>query len=88
MADSEKGVHELLRELQSQLDQVRSPEDRERLTNLVTDIRSRLGAHLDEDPQQELIDELREEVIEFEADHPDAAATIHSLINMLSNLGI
>ena len=35
-----------------------------------------------------MIEELRDEVIQFEARHPDAAATIHNLINMLSSLGL
>ena len=88
MSENHEGIHDLLRELREKLDNLHAPEERERLTRLADDIEGRMTAHLNEDHQQELIDELRDEVIQFEARHPDAAATIHSLINMLSSLGL
>jgi hypothetical protein len=88
MKENNEGVHDLLRELRDKLENVTSPEERDRLGNLVNDIEGRLTAHLNEDHHQEVIEELRDEVIQFEARHPDAAATIHNLINMLSSLGL
>ncbi|MFK7954991.1 MAG: DUF4404 family protein [Lysobacterales bacterium] len=38
--------------------------------------------------QQHLIDELSREATALEAQHPDTMATVRTLINMLSNLGI
>jgi hypothetical protein len=90
MSENQKGVHELLRELKDQLDRVaaQSSEKRTRLENLIANIEGRLNSHINEDYQQELVDEISEEVVEFEADHPTAAATIRSIINMLSSLGL
>ena len=90
MSENQKGVHELLRELKDQLDGVaaQSSEKRTRLENLIANIEGRLNSHINEDYQQELVDEISEEVVEFEADHPTAAATIRSIINMLSSLGL
>lgn len=90
MSENQQGVHELLRELTSQLDDIgsQSPEKRIRLESLIANIEGRLSSHINEDYQQELVDEISEEVVEFEADHPTAAATIRSIINMLSSLGL
>lgn len=90
MSENQKGVHELLRELKEQLDGVgaQSPEKRTRLENLIANIEGRLNSHINEDYQQELVEEISEEVVEFEADHPTAAATIRSIVNMLSSAGL
>lgn len=90
MSENQRGVHELLRELKDQLDGVaaQSPEKRTRLENLISNIEGRLNSHINEDYHQELVDEISEEVVEFEADHPTAAAIIRSIINTLSSLGL
>ena len=90
MSENQQGIHELLRELKDQLDGIgsQSSEKRLRLENLIANIEGRLSSHINEDYQQELVDEISEEVVEFEADHPNAAATIRNIINMLSGLGL
>ena len=90
MSEKQQGVHELLRELKDQLDGIgsQSSEKRVRLENLIANIEGRLSSHINEDYQQELVDEISEEVVEFETDHPNAAATIRNIINMLSGLGL
>jgi hypothetical protein len=88
MSKDQQGISDLLRELRETTARIDSPEEKQRLTQLAADIEARLDAHLNEDHQQELIDQMRDEVMRFEASHPDAAATIHNLVNMLSNLGL
>ena len=90
MSENQQGIHELLRELKDQLDGIgsQSSEKRMRLENLIANIEGRLSSHINEDYQQELVDEISEEVVEFETDHPNAAATIRNIINMLSGLGL
>ena len=90
MSENQQGIHELLRELKDQLDGIgsQSSEKRLRLENLIANIEGRLSSHINEDYQQELVDEISEEVVEFETDHPNAAATIRNIINMLSGLGL
>ena len=80
----------MLSELKSELDRISdgNPEEQTQLRGLVDTIEARIHAHLGEDPQQELFDEITEEVVEFENDHPEFAATVRNLVNMLSNLGI
>lgn len=90
MTGENAGLHELLADLKDELDRIseHTEEDQEDLRGLVDTIEARINAHLGEDPQQELFEEITEEVVEFENDHPEFAATIRSLVNMLSNLGI
>ena len=90
MSENQQGVHELLRELKDQLDGIgsQSSEKRMRLENLIANIEGRLSSHINEDYHQELVDEISEEVVEFETDYPNAAATIRNIINMLSSLGL
>jgi len=90
MSENQQGIREQLRELKDQLDSVgaQSSEKRVRLENLIDSIESRLNSHINEDHHQELVEEISEEVVEFESDHPMAAATIRNIINMLSNLGL
>lgn len=82
-------LYELLNELKTELDRVELDEQRSaQLEALMNSIEARIAVHLDEDPQQDLLDEINEEALEFETDHPDIVATVRSLVNMLSNLGI
>ena len=84
------GVHDLINKLKSELDNLSDddPAKGEELAALIGTIEDRLGAHLEEDHQSELLDELNEEVLNFESEHPEFAGTIRGLINMLSNLGL
>ena len=90
MTGEHAGLHQLLAELKSELDRISEddPGRQTELRGLVDTIEARIHAHLEEDPQQELFDEITEEVVEFENDHPEFAATVRNLVNMLSNLGI
>lgn len=84
------GLHELINRLKRELEDLdrADPRKSEELGVLIETIEDRLGAHLEEDHQHELLDELNEEVVNFESEHPEFAGTIRSLINMLSNLGL
>lgn len=84
------GVHELIAKLKRELEEIDDgdPGKSEELSALVETIEDRLEAHLEEDHQHELLDELNEEVVNFETEHPEFAGTIRNLINMLSNLGL
>ena len=83
-------MRELIEELRGELASAaeEDPAKRERLERLVESIDSRLEGHLAEDHQQELIDELREEAVEFEVEHPDVSATLRGFLQMLSSIGI
>ena len=90
MAAERAGLHQLLTELKCELDRISedNPDEQAKLRGLVDTIEARINARLEEDPQQELFEEITEEVVEFENDHPEFAATVRNLVNMLSNLGI
>lgn len=77
----------LLEQLRDELAQIKhgSVGGSERLDRLL----DRIDSHLDEEEEDsQIAEELREEAVEFELEHPDAAASIRTFLNMLSNLGI
>lgn len=86
----EQRLRQVIEDLRQELEQVASedPAKRERLERLRSSIDARLEGPVAADHQQELIEELRDEAVEFEVEHPDVSATLRGFLNMLSNIGI
>lgn len=87
MAQEQRSAHALIEDLKAELARapVDDPAARERLERIVARLDERVE---DEPPHQELVDELTEDVAEFEAAHPHLAATLRGFMNMLSSIGI
>jgi uncharacterized protein DUF4404 len=61
---------------------------RERLKQLIADIERRLDQAEDAEPHENLVERLRDELAQFEVEHPTLAAALESVLNTLSNAGI
>ena len=77
-------LSELLTELRSAIDEAEQTGNREHLARLVDELDRRLN----EDDDDGVVDELREEVTRFEAEHPRLAAAIGRAADALSALGL
>lgn len=58
------------------------------LTRLIDAMEKQLPETGHTSVQQDLLDEFNREASTLELEHPDTMATVRTLINMLSNLGI
>lgn len=89
-SDHDLRIQKIIQELKAELEnaEVADPDKRARLERLIESIDGRLEGHLEEDHHQELVEELREEAMEFDVEHPDISGTIRSFLNMLSSIGI
>jgi hypothetical protein len=77
-------LDELLKELRAAIDEAEQTGDRENLARLVDELDRRLN----EDDDEGIVDDLREEVTRFEAEHPRLAAVIGRAADALSALGL
>ena len=87
----ERNARDLIQDLRNELEQAADHEDparQERLERLIENIDARLEGRIGDEHHQEIVDELREEAVEFEVEHPDVSATIRGFLNMLSSIGI
>ncbi|MEM1089787.1 MAG: DUF4404 family protein [Pseudomonadota bacterium] len=79
----------LLESLRAELSQVTLDEARAaELTRLIDAMEEQIPAQDDPSVHPDLLEELNREATSLEVDHPDTVATVRTLINMLSNLGI
>jgi hypothetical protein len=85
-------LHERLRQLHAELQQIDSVDDESRamLQKLDGDIQALLNAKESERPHQYkgFGERLREGIERFEASHPDLALTMGQLADMLAKIGI
>ena len=77
-------LSELLSELRGAIDEAERTGEREHLARLVDELDRRLN----EDDDEGIVDDLREEVTRFEAEHPRLAAAIGRAADALSALGL
>ena len=77
-------LSELLAELRSAIDEAEQTGDKDRLAALVDELDRRLN----EDDDEGIVDDLRDEVSRFEAEHPRLAAAIGRAADALSALGL
>ncbi len=84
------GLHDLIKELRLELEkaELHDSDRSAKLRDLSAQIEARLDTHIEEDHQREIAEELNEEIVEFAAEHPELAASIRSIVNMLSSIGI
>jgi hypothetical protein len=75
---------ELLADLREAIDKAEQTGDKDELARLVDELDRRLN----EDDDEGLVDELRDEVTKWEAEHPRLAAAIGRAADALSALGL
>ncbi len=61
---------------------------RDRVQRLIADVEHRLEQAEDDEKDETLLDRIREELTEFEVEHPTVAAALETVMNTLSNAGI
>jgi len=85
------------KDLQSKLEQLRAeiekvaPEDaeaRERLDALLGEVEKAIDAESDEEVDDNLVENIRDAVSQFETAHPRATAILNDIMVTLSNMGI
>jgi hypothetical protein len=81
-------LHKSLERLRDEVNHLAADdiESRERLNNLITDLEVKLARPEDED--EGLMDNLKESIQHFEAEHPRATAILNDIMVTLSNMGI
>jgi hypothetical protein len=79
-----------LERLRAELDQLAKDnvEARTRLNGIISDVERRLSAPDDESLHRNLLDDIRETIHRFEAEHPRATAILNDIMVTLSNMGI
>ncbi len=77
-------LEELIAHLRAAIDEAEETGNRQELARLVDELDRRLN----EDDDEGIVDELREEVTRFEAEHPRLAAAIGRAADALSALGL
>jgi len=84
-----KQLQTLLQQLQQEITQLgeSSPEEKQRLENLVHEIESALNQDSAEQ-HATLLDSLRAKLIETETEHPTASGIVRRLMQTLSDMGI
>jgi hypothetical protein len=91
MADEHKKLRHSLEQLQSQLEEMRrlDPALAESLNATIGEAKAVLNQR-DAEPERHrsIADRLRNEVLKYEASHPDLAANLGAVVDALSNMGI
>ena len=84
-----KRLQALLQQLQEEIAQLdeSSPDEKQRLEQLVSDIESALGQETAEQ-HATMLDGLRAKLIETESDHPTASGVVRRLMQTLGDMGI
>ncbi len=77
-------LEELIAQLREAIDEAERTGDRDELARLVDELDRRLN----EEDHEGLVDDLRDQVSRFEADHPRLAAAIGRAADALSALGL
>ncbi len=78
-----------LERLRTEVNQVSesNPEARQALNALISDIEKKL-ADPSSDQDEGLVEKIREEIANFEAEHPRTTAILNDIMVTLSNMGI
>ena len=85
---SEQKLREELAQLKSVLQQAQLPEpQRQAMQQLLSDMEIELDSNL-ADRGKEFVEQLEQQVAEFEVNHPTLAGVINNLLLSLSNMGI
>ena len=87
------GEHDLqdkLQQLRAEIDMVAvdDSEARDRMNALLGEVEKTLDSESAEEVDDNLVQNLREAVSRFEADHPRATAILNDIMVTLSNMGI
>ena len=87
------GEHDLqdkLQQLRAEIDKVAvdDSEARDRMNALLGEVEKTLDSESAEEVDDNLVQNLREAVSRFEADHPRATAILNDIMVTLSNMGI
>ena len=86
---SKENLKQDLEKLRSEVNQIANdrPDSRKKLNSLINDLEKRIESETDEDDIG-LIENIREQISRFEAEHPRATAILNDIMVTLSNMGI
>lgn len=87
---TDKDIYKDLERLKKEINRSISPdsETKETLIALINDVEKRVEEPLDENQDDTLLENLKEAISRFEADHPRATAILNDIMVALSNMGI
>jgi hypothetical protein len=86
---SKETLRKDLERLRTEVNQLSSsqPQSQEKLNSLISNLESRIENEIDDDDGN-LVDEIRDYISRFEAEHPRATAILNDIMVTLSNMGI
>lgn len=87
---TEDELHSKLEKLRAEIEKVASNdiEARERMNALLGEVEKTLDAAPGAEVDDNLVENIREAISQFEADHPRATAILNDIMVTLSNMGI
>ncbi len=87
---NEKDLHQELEKLRSEIDEVARHDTaaKERMMELVNDVEKSVDDAYEEEIDDNLLENIRETITQFETDHPRATAILNDIMVTLSNMGI
>lgn len=85
-----KDLHEQLEQLRAEIDRVAKNDTaaKDRMNELLGEVEKTVDASSEEEIDDNLMENLREAVGQFETDHPRATAILNDIMVTLSNMGI
>jgi len=87
---TKKDLHEQLEQLRAEIDRVARNDTaaKDRMNELLGEVEKTVDASSEEEIDDNLMENLREAVSQFETDHPRATAILNDIMVTLSNMGI
>jgi len=87
---NEKDLHKELDKLRSEIGEVAKHDTaaKERMIELVNEVEQSVDASSDREIDDNLLENIRDAITQFETDHPRATAILNDIMVTLSNMGI
>jgi len=85
-----KDLHQQLEELRAEIDRVARNDTaaKDRMNELLGEVEKTIDASSDQEIDDNLMENLRETISQFETEHPRATAILNDIMVTLSNMGI
>ena len=85
-----KDLHQQLEELRAEIDRVARNDTaaKDRMNELLGEVEKTIDASSDQEIDDNLMENLRETISQFETEHPRATALLNDIMVTLSNMGI
>jgi uncharacterized alpha-E superfamily protein len=87
---SKTDLHHQLEQLRSEIERVARDDEqaRKRMDDLLGEVERKIDESSEEEIDDNLMENLRETITQFETDHPRATAILNDIMVTLSNMGI